>query len=60
MIFKRVYAKEFLRDVKKIQKDRSILERLYKKIDEILQNPEHYKPLRYDLKVKEERMLEIM
>ena len=42
----------FLKDVKKIKKDKILLERLNKKIEEILQNPEHYKPLKNVLKGK--------
>ena len=41
------YTDEFLDCVKRLKrKDKSLLSRLDKKIDEILKNPEHYKPLR--------------
>ncbi|ODS42046.1 MAG: hypothetical protein MSIBF_01485 [Candidatus Altiarchaeales archaeon IMC4] len=41
------YADEFLENVKRLKReDISLLARLEKKIDEILKNPEHYKPLR--------------
>ncbi len=36
------YTKPFLRDVKVIKKDRILLDRLNKKIEKILENPEHY------------------
>lgn len=41
-----------LRDILKklFKRDRKCYEICMKKITEILQNPEHYKPLRYDLK----------
>ncbi|VVB60228.1 Uncharacterised protein [uncultured archaeon] len=41
-----------LRDILKklFKKDRKCYEICMKKIDEIIQNPEHYKPLRYDMK----------
>ena len=42
MAYKEVLTKSFLGDVKDIKRDKVLLERLQKKIDEILQNPEHY------------------
>ena len=45
------YAEEFLRTAAKLKKkDPAMLHRLEKKTKEILQNPEHYKPLRNELK----------
>ncbi len=38
------------RDIEKLSKKNSVLkEALTKKMQEILENPQHYKPLRYDL-----------
>ena len=45
-------TESFLKDIKKIKHDKVLLERLHKKIDEILENPEHYPQKRYDLKGK--------
>ena len=47
-----VFTKSFSQDVKDIKKDKVLFNRLKKKIDEILQNPEHYPLKRYDLKGK--------
>jgi len=47
-----ILTKPFLSDVKSIKKDTILLERLHKKIDEIMQNPEHYPMKKYDLKGK--------
>ena len=52
MRYKERYTKPFLKDVKVIKKDKVLLDRLNKKIDQILENPEHYQPKRYDLKGK--------
>jgi addiction module RelE/StbE family toxin len=52
MQYKERYTKPFLKDVKVIKKDKVLLDRLNKKIDQILENPEHYQPKRYDLKGK--------
>ena len=52
MPYKEVLTKPFLDDVKAAKKDKVLLERLHKKMDEILQNPEHYPVKRYDLKGK--------
>ncbi len=46
------YTKPFLNDIKVIKKDSVLVDRLNKKIDQILGNPEHYPPKRYDLKGK--------
>ena len=50
--YKERYTKHFLKDVKVIKKDKVLLDRLNKKIDQILENPEHYQPKRYELKGK--------
>ena len=47
-----VFTTSFSQDVKDIKKDKVLFNRLKKKIDEILQNPEHYPLKRYDLKGK--------
>lgn len=52
MIYRERYTKPFLKDVKVIKKDKVLLDRLNKKIDQIRENPEHYQPKRYDLKGK--------
>lgn len=52
MNYKEVSTKPFLNDVKDIKKDRVLLERLHKKIDEILENPERYPIKKYELKGK--------
>ena len=52
MTYKEISTKPFLSDVKDIKKDKVLLERLHKKIDEILENPEHYPMKKYDLKGK--------
>jgi hypothetical protein len=44
MRYKERYTKPFLRDIKVIKKDKVLLDRLNKKIDQILENPEHYLP----------------
>ena len=45
-------TQSFSKDVKSIKKDKVLLDRLYKKMDEILQSPEHYPVKRYKLKNK--------
>jgi len=46
-----IYSEEITKKLKKLKvKNRILLEAVFKKIDEILQNPERYKPLSYDLK----------
>lgn len=52
MPYREILTKPFLADVKDAKKDKLLLERLHKKMDEILQNPEHYQMKRYDLKGK--------
>lgn len=52
MAYKEISTKSFLSDVKDIKKDKVLLERLHKKIDEILENPEHYPVKKYELKGK--------
>ncbi len=52
MAYKEISTKPFLNDVKDIKKDKILLERLHKKIDEILDNPEHYPIKKYELKGK--------
>ena len=47
-----ILTKPFLNDVKAIKRDKILLGRLHKKMDEILQNPEHYPIKRYRLKNK--------
>ena len=45
------FSKNLERKLEKIQKkNRKQFEMIIKKVREIKQNPEHYKPLRYDLK----------
>ncbi|MBF0508148.1 MAG: type II toxin-antitoxin system RelE/ParE family toxin [Deltaproteobacteria bacterium] len=44
------YAEDFKKDLKKIKAHFDLQERLKDKIDEILENPHHYKPLRNVLK----------
>jgi mRNA-degrading endonuclease RelE of RelBE toxin-antitoxin system len=52
MAYKEVHTQSFLDDVKDMKKDRALLDRLHKKIDEILENPEHYPLKKYNLKGK--------
>ena len=52
MTYREVSTKPFLNDVKDIKKDKVLLERLHKKIDEILENPERYSIKKYELKGK--------
>jgi len=52
MAYTEILTKPFLNDVKDIKKDKILLERLHKKIDEILKNPEHYPVKKYELKGK--------
>lgn len=47
-----VFPKPFQDDVKDIRRDKVLYERLWKKIEEIMNNPEHYPVKRYDLKGK--------
>ena len=52
MDYQEILSKPFLNDVKDIKKDKILLERLHKKMDEILDNPEHYPIKKYELKGK--------
>ena len=52
MAYKEISTKPFLNYVKDIKKDKVLLERLHKKMDEILDNPEHYPVKKYELKGK--------
>jgi YafQ family addiction module toxin component len=46
-----IYSEEFTKRLKKLKvKNHTLFEAIFKKIDEILQNPERYKPLGYDFK----------
>ncbi len=47
-----VFPKAFHKDVKAIKKDKVLYERLWKKIAEIMEKPEHYPTKRYDIKGK--------
>ena len=47
-----VFTRSFSYDVKSIKKGKVLYERLVKKIDEIIHNPEHYPLKKYDLKGK--------
>ncbi len=51
MSYTDTYSEEFTKKLKKLKiKDHVLFQAILKKIDEILQNPERFKPLRYDLK----------
>ena len=50
MAYRENLTKPFLADVKDIKRDKVLLDRLHKKMDEILQNPEHYPHKRYNMK----------
>ncbi|MDI6888557.1 MAG: type II toxin-antitoxin system mRNA interferase toxin, RelE/StbE family [Methanocellales archaeon] len=51
MTYKCRFSPEFEKDLRKIKKkDKVLFERICKKIEEILESPEVYKPLRYKLK----------
>lgn len=52
MAYEQIFTKPFLNDIKDIKKDRVLLERLHKKIDEIMLSPEHYPFKQYELKGK--------
>ena len=47
-----VFPKPFQKDVKAVKNDKALSDRLWKKIDEIMLNPEHYPVKRYNLKGK--------
>jgi len=49
-----MYNYELMPDLQRIlnklfKKDKVMYEQIMKKIEEIIQNPQHYKPLKYDL-----------
>ena len=45
------FSPQFGRTLKKLKKkDKILFERIHKKVEEIIDNPEHYKPLRYSLR----------
>ncbi len=44
------FAKEFRKDYKRLKDNSELRSRLKNKIEEILENPHHYKPLRNKLK----------
>ena len=48
--YTRDYTKDFLKDLKKIKSNAGLQKRLKAKIEEILNNPFHYKSLRHALK----------
>ena len=50
MNYSDLYSEELTKKVKKIKaKNRALFKAIIKKIDEILENPERFKPLRHDL-----------
>ena len=51
-MYKPVFPKSFQNDVKYIKRDKVLYERLWKKIAEITENPEHYPMKSYNLKGK--------
>jgi len=58
-----MYSYELVPDLQKVlnklfKKDKVMYEQVMKKIEEIIQNPQHYKPLKYDL--ARERRVHIM
>ncbi|MGR3317741.1 MAG: type II toxin-antitoxin system RelE family toxin [Candidatus Anammoxibacter sp.] len=50
--YRRRYSGEFENDVKVLKKHRELIERLQNKIEEVLIDPHHHKPLRNFLKNK--------
>jgi len=51
LTFTTEFSKELTRKMSKIQKKNKVMfDAVIKKIKEIKENPEHYKPLRYDMK----------
>ena len=52
MKYQEILTNSFLNDVKAIKKDRVLLDRLHKKMNEIVQNPGHYPLKKYSLKNK--------
>ncbi|HLD04534.1 MAG TPA: type II toxin-antitoxin system RelE/ParE family toxin [Candidatus Nanoarchaeia archaeon] len=51
-MYRPVFPKPFQNDMKDVKKDNVLYERLWDKIREILQNPEHYPMKKYNLKGK--------
>lgn len=47
-----IFPKPFQQDIKAVKKDKVLYSRLWKKIEEIVKNPEHYPLKKYDLKGK--------
>ena len=47
-----VFPKPFQDDIKDIKKDKVLYKRLWKKIAEIMQNPEHYPMKKHNMKGK--------
>ncbi|MEM0266722.1 MAG: type II toxin-antitoxin system mRNA interferase toxin, RelE/StbE family [Archaeoglobaceae archaeon] len=51
MSYRAEFSEEFLRIAKKLKdKDPKLFERLMSKIEEIIKQPEHYKPLKGEMK----------
>ena len=51
-LYKARFTIDFEKDTQFLKKDKLLSERVEKKVLEVLQNPEHYKPLRNVLKGK--------
>ena len=51
-MYARVFTEPFLEDLRFHRRNRGLLRRVEEKVSEILENPEHYKPLRGALKGK--------
>ncbi len=51
-MYTRVFTEPFLEDLRVHRKNRDLLRRVEGKVNEILENPEHYKPLRAPLQGK--------
>ena len=56
-MYEPVFTKPFNKDVKSITRDKVLYDRLWKKIEEILNNPEHYPAKKYEFKGKKVLML---
>ncbi len=52
MPYSEILTKPFLSDVKDIKKDKALLQRLERKMDEIMETPEHYPVKKHELKGK--------
>lgn len=51
MVYSFEIKPDLIEKIKKIRKkDKILFQRIQKKIQEIIENPNHYKPLRYDMK----------